>query len=111
MKIKEVLREYDSSAATQQMKRAFEKTQQRQQFYGKTAGDIQGDPSEIGDTWDDYKSYIKTFGRRPQSTQQTKPTSDLDSAVPLDPEKLQKPKFTPGLSDPWDTEPNTGTVG
>jgi len=29
----------------------------------------------------------------------------------LDPEKLRKPKFTPGLSDPFDTEPDLGTVG
>ena len=110
MRAVEFLREYDAAAAAQQMQQAFDKTRQRQQFYGRTAADLKGDPEEIGDTWDDYKSYVKTFGQRPKNKLQPETPID-DKAVPLDPEKLRKPKFTPGLSDPFDTEPDIGTVG
>jgi hypothetical protein len=110
MRAVEFLSEYDSAAAAQQAQQAFAKTRQRQEFYGRTPLDLKGDPEEIGDTWDDYKSYVKTFGQRPKNKLQPETPID-DKAVPLDPEKLRKPKFTPGLSDPFDTEPDLGTVG
>lgn len=111
MKIKEILEEYDSNAAFNQMKGAFEKTQQRQKFYGRTPEELKGEPEEIGDTFDDYKRHIKTFGKLPNKPKLYDPSKDDPNAVPLDPEKLKKPKFVPGQTDPWDTDPDLGTVG
>lgn len=110
MRAVEFLREFDQAAAAQQAQQAFEKTRKRQEFYGRTPSDLKGDPEEIGDTWDDYARYVKTFGQRPKD--KLKPAQpDNDQAVPLDPEKLKKPKFVPGQLDPYDTEPDIGTVG
>lgn len=110
MRAVEFLREFDADAAAKQAHQAFAKTRQRQEFYGRTPSDLKGDPEEIGDTWDDYKRHVRTFGQRPKTKIQPEEPSN-DKAVPLDPEKLRKPQFTPGLSDPFDTEPDIGTVG
>ena len=95
----------------QQINSAFGKMQQRKEFYGKTPNDLKGAPEEIGDTWDDYKRHITTFGQRPAVRKLLDPATDNPNAVPLDPEKLKKPNFSSGQDDPWDTEPNIGTVG
>lgn len=111
MKVNEILAEFDADQAYKQTVDAFQKTQQRQQFYGRTPDEIQGDPSEIGDTWDDYKQHVKTFGKLPKTPKMYDPSKDDPKAVPLDPDKLQKPKFVPGQHDPWDTDSNIDTVG
>jgi hypothetical protein len=111
MRIHEILTESESDPRFQQIQKAWEKHQQRQNFYGRTPEELQGDPEEIGDTWDDYKRYIKTFGKLPNKPKSYDPSKDDPNAVPLDPEKLQKPKFVPGQTDPWDTEPDLGTIG
>jgi hypothetical protein len=112
MRFREIMREYDAAAAANQMQQAFDKTRLRQQFYGRTAADLKGDPEEIGDTWDDYKQYIRTFGQRPKTKPQPAEPEN-PQAVPLDVEKLQKPKmdFKQKYPDPWDTEANIDTVG
>jgi len=111
MKINEILREFDKDQAFQQTIDAFQKTQQRQKFYGRTPDDLQGEPSDIGDTWDDYKRHVKTFGQLPNKPKLYDPSQDDPNAVPLDADKLKKPKFVPGQHDPWDTDPDIGTVG
>jgi len=110
MRMYEILNENDDPRF-QQMKGAFEKMQKRKEFYGRTQDDLKGDPEEIGDTWDDYKRHVKTFGQLPNKPKLYDPSKDDPNAVPLDTEKLKKPKFVPGQSDPWDTDPDLGTVG
>lgn len=109
MRIHEILNEDD--ARLKQMQDAFKKMQQRKEFYGRTPDDLKGDPEEIGDTFDDYKRHVKTFGQLPNKPKLYDPSKDDPNAAPLDPDKLQKPKFKSGQTDPWDTDPDLGTVG
>lgn len=68
-----------------QFRDAFEKTRERQEFYGKVPDDIKGHPSEIGDTWDDYKKHMKIFGAGKMKL--PNPTPDTGNEVPLDLDK------------------------
>ena len=111
MRINEILNENENDPRFKQMKSAFEKMQQRKEFYGRTPDDLKGDPEEIGDTWDDYKRHVKTFGQMPKAPKLYDPSKDDPNAVPLDPDKLRKPKFKSGQTDPWDTDPDIDTVG
>jgi hypothetical protein len=110
MRMYEFLDESDDSRF-QQMKKEFEKTRQRQELYGREPKDLQAPPEELGDTFDDLMQYYKTFGKKSQKLKLYDPSEDDPNAVPLDTEKLKKPKFVPGQADPWDTDPDLGTVG
>lgn len=69
---------------TQQMIDAFKKMQQRQDFYGKNPEDIKGDPSEIGDTWNDYKAHIRVHGNAPMRLPNPKPETGKEIQLDLD---------------------------
>lgn len=86
MSFSEFISEADNERFNQ-IKGAFEKMQQRKEFYGKRPQDIRGEPDEIGDTWDDYKKHMRVHGDIPMKKSQPQPEDD--KAVPLDVDKHQ----------------------